>query len=508
MKAPWLIIIVLLGVYNGIALHDYGTADSTFCFNELVILSDEHDSAFYLTDAIIYDLWDNSTDFWCAFVVWSRDPLSVVFQNFNLRQNPFTKDCVDFIQFANHPEEYFTQRCGNSSAVTHRGNERAKNSPYLNFQGPALVYVELSIGKEFLTIRPQFKFSISFTAWKDCSQKDLPLSYASCGKTNTCIWAGAFRNGRVNCPFNGCLDEFFCTTTKDPSIWQVLFTFNVLDLPLLAFVGVHNGIASIEYIREDYPIFCLNDTKFLSHHALSSEFYLTDKNIYKLWDNSTDFLCSFEVHSKNPIAVVIENIDLREDPSTKECIDFIKFRTSLDENFTQFCGNLSAVTYGGNERAENSPYLNFKGPAMISVKLSIGKEALTVRSQFKFSISFTAWIDCGKEDLSLDYAPCGKTNMCIWKGLFCDGRVNCPFNGSLDETSCADLKDRVPKVSKPTIWEVLFTFNVLDLPLLAFVGLCVYLCRKYCCGKKPRTTSESAPPIEEPSAPQMCETEL
>jgi len=53
---------------------------------------------------------------------------------------------------------------------------------------------------------------------------------------------------------------------------------------------------------------------------------LTDGRMFKSWSGSSGFNCQFELQaiSKDELAVVVQNLSLRRDPITNECIDFVQ----------------------------------------------------------------------------------------------------------------------------------------------------------------------------------------
>jgi hypothetical protein len=59
-----------------------------------------------------------------------------------------------------------------------------------------------------------------------------------------------------------------------------------------------------------------------------SALHITDGRMFKSWTGSSTFNCVFEVQAihKDELAVVIQNLYLRKDPITGECIDYVQVR--------------------------------------------------------------------------------------------------------------------------------------------------------------------------------------
>ncbi|CAB3378339.1 Hypothetical predicted protein [Cloeon dipterum] len=188
------------------------------------------------------------------------------------------------------------------------------------------------------------------------------------------------------------------------------------------------------------------------------------------WSQENDYKHCFKIESQNPVAVVIQSMSLRVDPTTKECMDFIQFRNPDEDYFHRHCGNVDASVYDGDETAEDSPYVHLKNEALVQIFFS--KEGSPSKENIKLDVVFTAWKSCSEVKLDDFFFPCGETSTCIWFAFFNDKIIHCPYNGYLDEPFYFPYR---PVNTLKMRFMQYFTLAVAVL----FVFCCLYCCN--CC---------------------------
>ncbi|XP_059491095.1 uncharacterized protein LOC132205805 [Neocloeon triangulifer] len=235
-----------------------------------------------------------------------------------------------------------------------------------------------------------------------------------------------------------------------------------------------------------------------------SALHVTDGRLFNSWTGSSAFDCVFEIQAiyKDELAVVIQNLSLRRDPITNECIDYVQFRKEDKTYSDKYCGEMNArkstMVTTDDERILESSYLHFKDD--LTVMIHIEKRPLEPGEKLDVDIVFTSFKMCSEK--VENYAPCGMTKMCIWEGHFFDGRLNCPYYGCLDEKFCWD-ENAKPKYHINSELNLMFIF--VTAAILVVLVVWMYLkCRASFLDEsippeaRCATPCATAPPLEDP----------
>ncbi|KAK9881709.1 hypothetical protein WA026_017227 [Henosepilachna vigintioctopunctata] len=181
----------------------------------------------------------------CSFKVnypSETDGVIAVIQSLNMRKNESTGQCIDFIQFSSKDGSSTDKFCGNFDVSKMNGESSVLD--VFNYENSFRtkkhkLYTHINIGKEPFKRNQHLEFKVIYTAYRNCSQRNLmDLAYRPCKESSEfCIYNGFFNDNYVNCPLKGCVDEGSClkfvTVEKPPSIGTKLLVSSISFLFVL-----------------------------------------------------------------------------------------------------------------------------------------------------------------------------------------------------------------------------------------------------------------------------------
>ncbi|KAL1490849.1 hypothetical protein ABEB36_011534 [Hypothenemus hampei] len=169
-------------------------------------------------------------------------------------------------------------------------------------------------------------------------------------------------------------------------------------------------------------------------------------------------ICKFEVQSAYPrggVIAVIQNLNLRKNMTTGQCIDYIQFRSRKGLSSQRFCGLIDGrqrMNYNFDDDAPENVYPEFYPlsystsfidvDGALDVVIYIAREPLNSLEKTAFSVVFTSYQDCSIYSHNIkgvSLKECEKKHdlkICINGNYFHDGYINCPHFGCLDEENC------------------------------------------------------------------------
>ncbi|XP_054290369.1 uncharacterized protein LOC129005480 isoform X2 [Macrosteles quadrilineatus] len=208
------------------------------------------------------------------------------------------------------------------------------------------------------------------------------------------------------------------------------------------------------------------------------------------------FSCKFEVEAgskKRGLFVVMQNLRLRQDKKTGDCIDYVQLR-QVDKDFISenlninlnlkknplpwvtFCGDLKAQRDGNleNEKSTDLAVTGFVSDYYaVEVEIFISKLPI-LNDKIELEMIFTPYLTC--KNTWSEYRDCGM-DKCIKKQNFKDGWVNCPYLNCPDEEGCSnstsDGKHNPPELRNLTLTAVTSVFCSFFLFLL-LIWCCRY----------------------------------
>uniref|UniRef100_A0A1B6C103 Uncharacterized protein n=1 Tax=Clastoptera arizonana TaxID=38151 RepID=A0A1B6C103_9HEMI len=201
---------------------------------------------------------------------------------------------------------------------------------------------------------------------------------------------------------------------------------------------------------------------------------------------STEYkICQFKVDASFNFGlfVVIQKMNLRQDPESKECLDYIQFRHSDKNPIRDILNKMWGPKYCGSMDAFEACFVEhpvFKGLSIngfmdedgfIEVRIAISNQPSPRKANLSLEVVFTAYRECSS-DIGAYRLFGNKT--CIWKNLFHDGIVNSPFLGCIDEETTVERMNFADLSVKVTVTAVSSIF----ISFFLFLG-CIWLCR-YC----------------------------
>ncbi|KAK7602542.1 hypothetical protein V9T40_008131 [Parthenolecanium corni] len=171
------------------------------------------------------------------------------------------------------------------------------------------------------------------------------------------------------------------------------------------------------------------------------------------------YKCSFIVDANSNLGIiaVIQEMKLRRDEDTHECIDYVQFRHSnyitvpfVDISVqhkeerpwgAKICGKVDAkkpdissfnIADATKEKMLPSAFVDREGK--IDVRIYVANVTRSADTELDLKIAFTAYQPCSDVSSPL-YKKCS-TPICIWHEYFNDGILNCPYTTCADEGGC------------------------------------------------------------------------
>ncbi|KAK3910573.1 putative leucine-rich repeat receptor-like protein kinase IMK2 [Frankliniella fusca] len=225
----------------------------------------------------------------------------------------------------------------------------------------------------------------------------------------------------------------------------------------------------------------------------NSAISLKELRYFDKWSGIYPFNCNFTVSAPNGygIIAVIQNLDLRKNESTQECIDYVQFqkRNSKIKAFIfgsdlvrsqKFCGIVNSI-HEPDEADElkvdivaQNAFIDDKGN--LDVTISVASQQLLSSEKLDIFIIFTAYKPCKYGD---GYKQCSATSsICIWEGFFDDTNVNCPYNNCFDEGGCPVMSPGGKRQRSGLGTTVTIGAVVIILGLLVLFMFCLFVCRR------------------------------
>ncbi|CAG2068418.1 unnamed protein product, partial [Timema podura] len=171
---------------------------------------------------------------------------------------------------------------------------------------------------------------------------------------------------------------------------------------------------------------------------------IKETRYFDTWSGAYMFKCRFgvEASSKDGVIAVIQKLSFRRDEHSGKCIDYVQFKRDDSYTSPEYCGQIRAFLIPGAEDSseesslENVDYAHnaFYDPdGNMDVTIVVGNMTLRPEQKIDLQIAFTSYADCSRR--RSNYLSCG-VELCIWKDLFYDNVVNCPFSNCFDEGGC------------------------------------------------------------------------
>ncbi|XP_022916038.1 uncharacterized protein [Onthophagus taurus] len=202
-----------------------------------------------------------------------------------------------------------------------------------------------------------------------------------------------------------------------------------------------------------------------------------------------NFHCTIKVKTTtkgNGIIAVIQELGLRRNESSGQCIDYVTFISENGVVSRKYCGMLNAKwkmdpmfvnEESSVEPVDENTFLNDINAYLIVdifiSELDISRE-LTPTT---INIVFTLYKKCQYRMFG-QYEPClDDGDVCIKPWYFNDRIINCPYAGCVDEGGCriqSTYNDKLSIGSKV----IISSMSSLVISFVVFV-ICIYLCRKY-----------------------------
>nr|CAD7266042.1 unnamed protein product [Timema shepardi] len=193
---------------------------------------------------------------------------------------------------------------------------------------------------------------------------------------------------------------------------------------------------------------------------------IKETRYFDTWSGAYMFKCRFgvEASSRDGVIAVIQKLSFRRDKHSGNCIDYFK----RDDSYTspEYCGQIRAFLIPGAEDSseesslENVNYAHnaFYDPdGNMDVTIVVGNMTLRPEENIDLQIAFTSYADCSRR--RSNYQSCG-VEICIWKDLFYDNVVNCPFSNCFDEGGCLKSTGWYIEV----VWQDIFPMLGIDNP--------------------------------------------
>jgi len=162
-------------------------------------------------------------DLYCKFELKTenkRDGIFAVIHTLDFRVDPWTKECIDYVQFKGKNGVPSNKFCGQFDAIDvmktddEYPNEFVTENAFIDAYGELDVHIFVS--KDPLDKDESTDINIVFTTFKPCSRSsknDRPCSEIFNDK---CISKEFIHDGFFNCPFINCPDENGCESTNVP----------------------------------------------------------------------------------------------------------------------------------------------------------------------------------------------------------------------------------------------------------------------------------------------------
>lgn len=227
----------------------------------------------------------------------------------------------------------------------------------------------------------------------------------------------------------------------------------------------------------------------------NSAISLKELRYFDKWSGAYPFNCNFTVTAPwgYGIIAIIQNLDLRKNESTHECIDYVQFQKrhtkfkmifgSDPERSQQFCGIVNSIHEPDDDSDElkdyvmaHNAFIDDKGT--LDVTISVANQQLLASEKLDISIIFTAYKMCRYGDNDGFKECSARSGICIWEGFFKDTNVNCPYNDCFDEGGCPVISPGGKRQSSGLGTKVTIGAVVLILGLLLLFMFCLFVCRR------------------------------
>ncbi|CAH0382603.1 unnamed protein product [Bemisia tabaci] len=237
---------------------------------------------------------------------------------------------------------------------------------------------------------------------------------------------------------------------------------------------------------------------------------LSEKSYFDSWPGTRPFNCNFHVFVHNQgLFAVIQNMYLRRNATTKECIDYIQFKQSKQQfpinlqfereqhNWgPKYCGRIIATDIMMEQPdSDIAPNAYIANEGSIAVKIHITPKQVLDNETLTLEIAFTPYSICRYDNNAVK--NCGE-NMCISQKYVTDGVVNCPFIDCRDEGTCV-LNFNGTRITKfATGIGVRLSMNAIASVFSVFLVFisCLWLCRHcgaFCFEPPPQPIIVSSP---------------
>lgn len=183
--------------------------------------------------------------------------------------------------------------------------------------------------------------------------------------------------------------------------------------------------------------------------------------------------CEFHVNTlrnSTGIFAVVQNLNLRKNSKTGDCIDYVRFSFGDKFNSGKLCGEMGPKL--GHFRTFEDPY----GAIKVEVFTNLN-EPLKFKESLELNLVFTAYSDCHPQTSTIkkpDRFQC-TTFGCIDSSFDQDHIINCPIPNCLDEQGCFDI-EKVKVVSTSNIAISAITSLIFT---MVGVGSCIWMCWKH-----------------------------